>query len=103
MDEKNGKRLETQKIVYSSIQYPLQTSTTERGKLVFFEGSQQFELEDLLHASAEMLGKGSFGTAYKVMLEYANVVAVKRLKDVHGQGRRDFEQHMELLGRLELL
>ena len=73
------------------------------GKLVFFEGTRQFELEDLLRASAEMLGKGSFGTAYKAVLEDANVVAVKRLKDVHGQGRRDFEQHMELLGRLVLL
>ena len=76
---------------------------SERGKLVFFEGTRQFELEDLLRASAEMLGKGSFGTAYKVVLEDANVVAVKRLKDVHGQGRRDFEQYMELLGRLVLL
>lgn len=103
MDEKHGKRLETEKIVYSSSPYPQQSSAAERGRLVFFEGTRQFELEDLLRASAEMLGKGSFGTAYKAVLEDANVVAVKRLKDVHGPGRRDFEQHMELLGRLRHL
>ena len=78
-------------------------SGCREGKLVFFEGTRQFELEDLLCASAEMLGKGSLGIAHKVVLENANVVAVKRLKDVHGQGRRDFKQHMELLGRLRHL
>jgi len=93
----------SEKIVYSSSPYHQQSSAAERGKLVFFEGTRQFELEDLLRASAEMLRKGSFGTAYKAVLEDANVVAVKRLKDVHGPGRRDFEQHMELLGRLRHL
>ncbi|KAH9289715.1 hypothetical protein KI387_033832, partial [Taxus chinensis] len=62
-----------------------------------------FELEDLLRASAEMLGKSSFGTAYKSVLEDGNVVAVKRLREVQGSGKRDFEQHMELVGRLRHL
>eukprot|EP01018_Ginkgo_biloba_P028278 Gb_00402 [translate_table: standard] len=103
MDGKPAKRLETEKIVYSSSQYPVHPNSADRGKLVFFEGTRQFELEDLLRASAEMLGKGSFGTAYKAVLDDGNVVAVKRLKDVHFSGRRDFDQHMELLGRLRHL
>lgn len=42
-----------------------------------------FDLEDLLRASAhEVLGKGTFGTAYKAVLEIGIIVAVKRLKDV---------------------
>ncbi|KAF5744436.1 putative Nodulation receptor kinase precursor [Tripterygium wilfordii] len=42
----------------------------EKNKLVFFEGcAYNFDLEDLLRASAEVLGKGSFGTAYKAILE----------------------------------
>ncbi|KAH9318968.1 hypothetical protein KI387_020737, partial [Taxus chinensis] len=77
--------------------------SAERGKLVFFEGTRQFELEDLIRASAEMLGKNSFGTAYKAVLEDGNVVAVKRLREVQGSGKRDFEQHMELVGRLRHL
>ena len=32
----------------------------------------QFELEDLLRASAEMLGKGSLGTVYKAVLDHGS-------------------------------
>eukprot|EP00257_Ricinus_communis_P020345 XP_015579553.1 probable leucine-rich repeat receptor-like protein kinase At1g68400 [Ricinus communis] len=96
---KGSKLLETEKIVYSSSPYPNQAGF-ERGRMVFFEGVKKFELEDLLRASAEMLGKGGFGTAYKAVLDDGNVVAVKRLKDANVGGKREFEQHMEVLGRL---
>lgn len=99
MDKKTGSEVE--KIVYSSSPYPnLAQSGFERGKMVFFEGAKRFELEDLLRASAEMLGKGGFGTAYKAILDDGNVVAVKRLKEMSVNGRKDFEQQMEVLGRL---
>jgi len=77
-----------------------QTPEMERSKLVFFDRKKQFELEDLLRASAEMLGKGSFGTAYKAVLDDGCVVAVKRLKDVNPSGKKEFDQHMELIGKL---
>ncbi|KAG5153140.1 hypothetical protein JHK84_029612 [Glycine max] len=96
---KGSKLFESEKIVYSSSPYPAQGGF-ERGRMVFFEGEKRFELEDLLRASAEMLGKGGFGTAYKAVLDDGNVVAVKRLKDAQITGKREFEQHMELLGRL---
>ncbi|CAN4086586.1 unnamed protein product [Withania somnifera] len=51
-------------------------------KLIFFGSARMFDLEDLLRASAEVLGKGTFGTAYKAVLEMGTVVSVKRLKDV---------------------
>ncbi|KAL8158904.1 hypothetical protein V2J09_000441 [Rumex salicifolius] len=67
-------------------------------RLVFFEGcNYAFDLEDLLRASAEVLGKGTFGMSYKAILEDANVVVVKRLKDV-SVGKREFEQQMEVIG-----
>ncbi|XP_062110084.1 probable leucine-rich repeat receptor-like protein kinase At1g68400 [Humulus lupulus] len=96
---KSSKLLDSEKIVYSSSPYPAQPGF-ERGQMVFFEGVRRFELEDLLRASAEMLGKGGFGTAYKAVLDDGNVVAVKRLKDAQIGGKREFEQHMEVLGRL---
>lgn len=72
----------------------------EKNKLVFFEGcSYNFDLEDLLRASAEVLGKGSYGTAYKAVLEEATTVVVKRLKEVV-VGKKDFEQQMEIVGRV---
>ncbi|KAL5974839.1 hypothetical protein ACLOJK_031511 [Asimina triloba] len=72
----------------------------EKNKLVFFEGcSYNFDLEDLLRASAEVLGKGSYGTTYKAVLEEGTTVVVKRLKEVV-VGKREFEQQMEVIGRV---
>nr|GMD53029.1 probable inactive receptor kinase At5g58300 [Ipomoea batatas] len=72
----------------------------EKNKLVFFQGcSYSFDLEDLLRASAEVLGKGSYGTAYKAVLDEAMIVVVKRLREVC-VGKREFEQHMEIIGRI---
>ncbi|KAM7255671.1 hypothetical protein ACFE04_008569 [Oxalis oulophora] len=66
--------------------------------LAFFEGcSLAFDLEDLLRASAEVLGKGVFGTTYRAALEDATTVVVKRLKEVVVP-KREFEQHMEIVG-----
>ncbi|PQQ01296.1 putative inactive receptor kinase [Prunus yedoensis var. nudiflora] len=51
--------------------------------LVFFgDAVKVFDLEDLLRASAEVLGKGTFGTTYKAALELGVSMAVKRLKEV---------------------
>lgn len=72
----------------------------EKNKLVFFEGSSyNFDLEDLLRASAEVLGKGSYGTTYKAILEEGTTVVVKRLKEVVA-GKKEFEQQMEAVGRV---
>nr|GEW95882.1 probable inactive receptor kinase At4g23740 [Tanacetum cinerariifolium] len=59
--------------------------------------SLAFDLEDLFRASAEVLGKGTFGTTYKAALEDASTVVVKRLKEV-AAAKRDFELQMELVG-----
>ncbi|KAE8735356.1 putative inactive receptor kinase [Hibiscus syriacus] len=73
----------------------------ERNKLVFFEGGvYSFDLEDLLRASAEVLGKGSVGTSYKAVLEEGMTVAVKRLKDV-AVSQREFEMQMEMVGKIK--
>eukprot|EP00257_Ricinus_communis_P017312 XP_015575723.1 probable inactive receptor kinase At5g58300 [Ricinus communis] len=72
----------------------------EKNKLFFFEGcSYNFDLEDLLRASAEVLGKGSYGTAYKAVLEDGTTVVVKRLKEIV-VGKKEFEQQMEIVGRV---
>lgn len=98
--KRSRKMLDSEKLVFSSANYPLQKSEADGGKLIFVDGRKPFALEDLLRASAEMIGKGTFGTTYKAVLEDGSAVAVKRLKDVNSTGRRDFEQHMEFVGRL---
>ncbi|KAI9117433.1 hypothetical protein K1719_011599 [Acacia pycnantha] len=73
----------------------------ERNKLVFFEGGiYSFDLEDLLRASAEVLGKGSVGTSYKAVLEEGTTVVVKRLKDVTVT-KKDFDAQMDVLGKIK--
>ncbi|XP_023772279.1 probable inactive receptor kinase At1g48480 [Lactuca sativa] len=69
-------------------------------KLVFFRNSSTiFDLEDLLRASAEVLGKGTFGTAYKAVLEAGMMVAVKRLKDVT-VSEPEFREKIEFVGAM---
>nr|GMC98559.1 probable inactive receptor kinase At4g23740 [Ipomoea batatas] len=76
------------------------SSQRGNGNLVFFEGCNlAFDLEDLLRASAEVLGKGTFGTTYKAALEDATTVVVKRLKEVC-VGRKEFELQMEVAGSI---
>ncbi|CAN6220501.1 unnamed protein product [Urochloa humidicola] len=71
------------------------------GKLVFVqEGRARFELEDLLRASAEVLGSGNFGASYKATLLDGPALVVKRFKEMNGVGREDFAEHMRRLGRL---
>ncbi|XP_006848637.2 probable leucine-rich repeat receptor-like protein kinase At1g68400 [Amborella trichopoda] len=59
-----------------------------------------FDLDDLLRASAEIMGRGKLGTTYKAMLETGSTVVVKRLKDMNGLSKKEFFQQMQLLGRL---
>ncbi|VYS49948.1 unnamed protein product [Arabidopsis thaliana] len=75
-------------------------NTEEGGKIIFFGGRNHlFDLDDLLSSSAEVLGKGAFGTTYKVTMEDMSTVVVKRLKEVF-VGRREFEQQMEIIGTI---
>ncbi|KAF5743481.1 inactive receptor kinase [Tripterygium wilfordii] len=75
-------------------------SQDKNNRLVFFEGcSLAFDLEDLLRASAEVLGKGTFGTTYKAALEDGSTVVVKRLKEV-SISKKEFEQQMEVVGNI---
>jgi hypothetical protein len=71
-------------------------------RLVFVGGGAgySFDLEDLLRASAEVLGKGGAGTTYRALLEDGATVVVKRLKDVVA-AQREFASAVEALGRVE--
>ncbi|CAK9310753.1 unnamed protein product [Citrullus colocynthis] len=76
-------------------------SDTQSNNLKFFQSqSLEFDLEDLLRASSEVLGKGTSGTTYKATLEDGNAVAVKRLKEV-SVSKKEFEQQMDVLGSIE--
>ncbi|CAM8976350.1 unnamed protein product [Rhodiola kirilowii] len=84
----------------SSKEEVLAEDPKHKHKLMFFEGDEYgFDLEDLLKASAEVLGKGSTGSTYKAEINDETTVAVKRLKDIV-VGKKEFESQMALLGQL---
>lgn len=75
------------------------------GCLTFCAGeAASYSLEQLMRASAEVLGRGSVGTTYKAVLDGRLVVIVKRLDAAKiGPAALEaeaFEQNMDAVGRL---
>jgi serine/threonine protein kinase len=70
------------------------------GKLVHFDGAFVFTAEDLLGATAVVLGKSSYGTVYKATLENGKHIAVKRLREGIVKSQREFESEVKTLGRI---
>ncbi|XP_027332779.1 pollen receptor-like kinase 5 [Abrus precatorius] len=64
------------------------------------EGRGGFDLQDLLRASAVVLGSGSFGSTYKAMILNGPSVVVKRFRHMNNIGKQEFFEHMQRLGSL---
>ncbi|KAF5193701.1 Pollen receptor-like kinase [Thalictrum thalictroides] len=77
------------------------TDPERRVELEFFDKEKpMFDLDDLLRASAELMGKGKLGSTYKVNIEQGSTIAVKRLKEMNGLEKKAFVQQMQLLGKM---
>ncbi|XP_006660296.2 pollen receptor-like kinase 4 [Oryza brachyantha] len=74
----------------------------EQGRLTFVRDDRGrfFELQDLLKATAEVLGSANLGVCYRATLTSGHSVVVKRFKEMNRVGKEDFEEHMRRLGRL---
>ncbi|KAJ8772833.1 hypothetical protein K2173_028010 [Erythroxylum novogranatense] len=73
------------------------------GSLLFCAGEAQvYTLDQLLRASAELLGRGTTGTTYKAVLDNRLIVSVKRLdaSKLAGTTKAMFDGHMESVGGL---
>ncbi|KAF0902255.1 hypothetical protein E2562_014489 [Oryza meyeriana var. granulata] len=70
------------------------------GKLVHFDGPLSFTADDLLCATAEILGKSTYGTVYKATMENGTFVAVKRLREKIAKNQKEFEAEVNALGKL---
>ncbi|KAL6580570.1 hypothetical protein OROMI_008594 [Orobanche minor] len=74
--------------------------TPVAGELVFIgDANPTFGFEDVLRASAVVLGKGTFGTSYKMSLGNGNTIVGKRLRDLVVTFE-EFQHHMEITGRM---
>ncbi|CAN4122642.1 unnamed protein product [Withania somnifera] len=85
------------------VQQGMQQVMGKSGSLVFCAGEVQvYTLEQLMRASAELLGRGIMGTTYKAVLDDRLIVCVKRLDGgrLGVTSQEEFEQHMESVGGL---
>ncbi|KAJ7970120.1 LRR receptor-like kinase [Quillaja saponaria] len=96
-EKETPRREQTEKMsVPESTECPEKTSQLE-----FLNNEiPKFDLDDLLRASAEVLGKGNLGTTYKAVLENGQVVVAKRLKNMNELTKKEFIQQMQLLGKI---
>uniref|UniRef100_A0A0V0IUE5 Putative leucine-rich repeat receptor-like protein kinase-like n=1 Tax=Solanum chacoense TaxID=4108 RepID=A0A0V0IUE5_SOLCH len=70
------------------------------GKLVHFGGGMMFSADDLLCATADILGKSTYGTVYRATLEDGSQVAVKRMREKITKVQREFEKEVNILGKI---
>ncbi|KAF8390618.1 hypothetical protein HHK36_025145 [Tetracentron sinense] len=73
----------------------------EEGNLVVIDKGFTFELDELLRASAYVLGKSGSGIVYKVVLGNGVPVAVRRLGEGGGQRYKEFAAEMQAIGRVK--
>ncbi|XP_019158267.1 PREDICTED: probable leucine-rich repeat receptor-like protein kinase IMK3 isoform X2 [Ipomoea nil] len=70
------------------------------GKLVRFQGSKAFTADDLLSATADIMGRSTYGTVYKATLGDGNQIAVKRLRERFTVSPKEFESEVNSLGKI---
>ncbi|KAJ7538498.1 hypothetical protein O6H91_11G051000 [Diphasiastrum complanatum] len=75
-------------------------SSAAVGKLVLFDGAGSFTANDLLCATAEVMGKSAYGTDYKATLENGSAITVKRLREGIVKNQVEFETEVNTLGRI---
>ena len=76
------------------------SETMEQCTFVPLDSKVSFDLEQLLKASAFLVGKSSIGIVYKVVLEKGLTVAVRRLEDGGSQRFREFQTAVEAIGKI---
>ncbi|GKU90271.1 hypothetical protein SLEP1_g4280 [Rubroshorea leprosula] len=72
----------------------------EQYDLVPLDTQVAFDLDELLKASAFVLGKSGIGIVYKVVLEDGLTLAVRRLGEGGSQRLKEFQTEVEAIGKL---
>ncbi|XP_057424481.1 receptor protein kinase-like protein ZAR1 [Lotus japonicus] len=72
----------------------------EQDDLVPLDNQVDFDLDELLKASAFVLGKSGIGIMYRVVLEDGVALAVRRLGEGGSQRFKEFQTEVEAIGKL---
>ncbi|PON86989.1 Serine/threonine protein kinase [Trema orientale] len=76
------------------------SENVEQYDLVPLDTQVAFDLDELLKASAFVLGKSGIGIVYKVVLEEGLTLAVRRLGEGGSQRFKEFQTEVEAIGKL---
>ncbi|KAK6931540.1 Leucine-rich repeat [Dillenia turbinata] len=76
------------------------SENVEQYDLVPLDPQVAFDLDELLKASAFVLGKSGIGIVYKVVLEDGLTLAVRRLGEGGSQRFKEFQTEVEAIGKL---
>ncbi|KAK6252696.1 hypothetical protein QUC31_014416 [Theobroma cacao] len=76
------------------------SENVEQYDLVPLDTQVAFDLDELLKASAFVLGKSGIGIVYKVVLEDGLTLAVRRLGEGGSQRFKEFQTEVEAIGKL---
>ncbi|KAK9091784.1 hypothetical protein Sjap_024961 [Stephania japonica] len=76
------------------------SENVEHYDLVPLDAQVSFDLDELLKASAFVLGKSGIGIVYKVVLEDGLTLAVRRLGEGGSQRFKEFQTEVEAIGKL---
>ncbi|XVE55843.1 hypothetical protein DITRI_Ditri03aG0189900 [Diplodiscus trichospermus] len=99
-------QMEQETELEEKVKRALGMQVAKSANLAFCAGEAQLcTLDQLMRASAELLGRGTMGTTYKAVLDNRLIVTVKRLDGgkLAGTTNEMFEQHMESVGSLRHL
>lgn len=76
------------------------SENVEQYDLVALDTQVGFDLDELLKASAFVLGKSGIGIVYKVVLEDGHILAVRRLGEGGSQRFKEFQTEVEAIGKI---
>lgn len=96
-----GTKAQTKFAVMGQKEFARSPDNDHKGQLHLVRNDRErFDLQDLLRASAEVLGSGNFGSSYKALLLDGPAMVVKRFREMNNVGKQEFQEHMSRLGRL---
>ncbi|XP_076914536.1 receptor protein kinase-like protein ZAR1 [Bidens hawaiensis] len=98
--EKGGGRGGNECLCFGKDESETLSEHVEKYDLVALDSRLGFDLDELLKASAFVLGKSGIGIVYKVVLEDGLTLAVRRLGEGGSQRFKEFQTEVEAIGKL---
>ncbi|XP_042500304.1 receptor protein kinase-like protein ZAR1 [Macadamia integrifolia] len=99
-DDEKGSKGRKDCLCFRKDESETQSENIEQYDLVPLDTQVGFDLDELLKASAFVLGKSGIGIVYKVVLEDGITLAVRRLGEGGSQRFKEFQTEVEAIGKL---